>query len=1448
MNTSPERALELEKSQTFDEYEEDLIRSVTNDINTGVLNTFENLVKTMSGKTFKEFPMAIDPNDYDLQTILGAFVNDTTERGLKLRTAGITFNNVSTIGKDNSVAFAPTLADLASAPLNLVKKSPTRKLIKNINGFVNSGEMLLVLGRPGAGCSTFLKTISGETHNYVGTEGEILYNGIPQDEMVKNFKSDLIYNPEHDEHFPHLTVEQTLKFAVACRTPNARPNSSTREQYISIMVNLLATVFGLRHIFQTKVGNDVFRGVSGGERKRVSIAEALSARAAVYCWDNATRGLDASTALEYAQAIRTTTNLMKSASFVTIYQASENIYNLFDKVTVLYEGRQIYFGPVERARQYFIDMGYGPLNRQSTTEFLTSVTDPLGRFAREGYEHKVPHSPAEFEEYWLKSQEYKVLKTTITQYNSTVDADETKKSFKKSLSKEKSLFTRANSRYTIDFASQLKLLVNRGYQRVINDTAFLIIQSALTVIIAFMIGSLCYDTPISTAGAFSRGGFIFFSVIFFVFNTFAEMIFLFQTCQIVNRHRSYSFYAPSAEVIADLVINLIVKVVMITIFMIISYFLAGMKYEAGAFFSFWLFFILTVLAFKVIFNFIATISPTNALANTIGGIVLMAISIYSSFMIQFPSMHPWFSWIFYINPFTYGFESVMLMEFHGREMECQPDSLVPSGIGYETVDSVNQVCAFIGSEAGQTWVSGDKYLEVVYDYTFGHIWRNLGILIGFIFFFLSLTVVCSDYVNYDEVKGDKLLFKKGKVPDDVVQPMPTHDVESGNVQEDSLVPIPHRLLKDEKLGSGDVFSWKNLDYTIKTKDGNLRKLLDNVQGYIKPGQLVALMGESGAGKTTLLNVLSQRIDMGVITGDMLVNGAPIDSTFKKRTGYVQQQDLHLDELTVRESLVFAARMRRPANVPDAEKLDYVEKIIKILDMELYADAIVGQIGDGLNVEQRKKLSIGVELVAKPSLLLFLDEPSSGLDSQSSWAVVQVLRHLAEAGQAILCTIHQPSATLFEQFDRLLLLKKGGQTVYFGDIGERSRTLLNYFERNGGRPCGELENPAEYILESIGAGATAVVNEDWYEKWEKSPEYTQLCYEVDTVVKTKAPSKTEEQLGSSYSSSWLTQLKYVLLRTNIQFYRDPWYPFAKWVLFIFGGLFFGFTFWDLKHTITDTQNSLFVVFLSLILHNPLVNQMQAKSSKARAVYEARERMSKTFHWSALLLSQILTELPYNLLGCTIFFCSCYFPLRAYQGPSLAGKYYFTLAIMYELYITSFSVGVYYFSPDLATANILGTILIVFMLTFSGVVQPLSNFPKFWTFMYKASPVTYFVQNMVSSLIHGREVQCSDDELSYVNPPNGKTCGDYLSSFIESNGGYLVDSSSTENCGYCAYTGADEYIFKTRNIDYGTYWRNIGIFCVFIAFNILGMMVLYWYFKDFKFKRSKVNSKKSNDQEK
>lgn len=229
----------------------------------------------------------------------------------------------------------------------------------------------------------------------------------------------------------------------------------------------------------------------------------------------------------------------------------------------------------------------------------------------------------------------------------------------------------------------------------------------------------------------------------------------------------------------------------------------------------------------------------------------------------------------------------------------------------------------------------------------------------------------------------------------------------------------------EKASFADrrTFTWERVDYVVPVPGGT-RRLLHEVYGYVRPGTLTALVGASGAGKTTCLDVLAQRKNIGVVSGDLLVDGRPLGADFARGTAYAEQMDVHVGTATVREAMRFSAYLRQPCHIPKEEKDAYIEEVIELLELQPLADAIVFS----LNVEARKRLTIGVELASKPELLLFLDEPTSGLDGQSAWNIVRFLRKLADQGQAILCTIHQPSSLLFSSFDRLLLLETGGKTV------------------------------------------------------------------------------------------------------------------------------------------------------------------------------------------------------------------------------------------------------------------------------------------------------------------------------------------------------------------------------------------------------------------------------------
>lgn len=282
---------------------------------------------------------------------------------------------------------------------------------------------------------------------------------------------------------------------------------------------------------------------------------------------------------------------------------------------------------------------------------------------------------------------------------------------------------------------------------------------------------------------------------------------------------------------------------------------------------------------------------------------------------------------------------------------------------------------------------------------------------------------------------------------------------------------------------------------------------------------------------------------------------------------MQQQDVHLETATVREALCFSAMLRQPKSVSAEDKCRHVEEVIrvnnpavflilymlirtKMLDMNEFAEAIVGIPGEGLNVEQRKLLSIGVELVAKPALLLFLDEPTSGLDSQSSLAIVSLLRKLADNGQAVLSTIHQPSSILFEEFDQLLFLAKGGRTVYFGEIGHNSQTLLDYFKKHGARSCGESENPAEYILEIVTARTSSQTTQDWPEIWKSSDESRSRIIEQDRIHHEMGSITMEDSNDGNrdeFSVPLYIQLRHTIIRIFQQYWRSPSYIWGKIML-------------------------------------------------------------------------------------------------------------------------------------------------------------------------------------------------------------------------------------------------------------------------------------------------------------
>ncbi|KAF2089509.1 ABC drug exporter AbcA [Saccharata proteae CBS 121410] len=1352
------------------------------------------------------------------------------------RTAGFAFRNLNVHGFGNATDYQKSVGNIFLEGVGIARRlmgTGQRKIdiLRDFEGLVEAGEMLVVLGPPGSGCSTLLKTISGETHGFnVDKDSYLNYQGISAHDMHNHFRGEAIYTAEVDVHFPNLSVGDTLAFAARARAPRNTPGDVDKWTYANHMRDVVMAMYGISHTVNTRVGNDFVRGVSGGERKRVSIAEATLSGAPLQCWDNSTRGLDSANAIEFCKTLRMSTDLMGATAAVAIYQAPQAAYDTFDKVVVLYEGRQIFFGRTDDAKQYFINMGFDCPSRQTDADFLTSMTSAAERVVRRGWEDRVPRTPDEFAARWKESAERKQLLVDIEEYDRKYAiGGEYLEKFKQSRRAQQAKHQRLKSPFTLSYGQQVRLCLWRGFQRLKGDPSLTLTQLFGNFIMALVIGSVFYNLGHDTASFYSRGALLFFAILLNAFGSALEILTLYAQRPIVEKHARYALYHPSAEAFASMLTDMPYKILNAIIFNLTLYFMTNLRREPGAFFFFLFTSFVLTLVMSMLFRTIASVSRTLSQAMAPAAILILAIVIYTGFVIPTNYMLGWSRWINYLDPVAYGFESLMINEFHSQDYVCS--AFVPTGGAYNNVSPLNHVCSTVGAQAGSDYVNGDDYINSSFEYYHAHKWRNIGILFVFMIGLMSFYITATEFISAKKSKGEVLVFPRGHLPakaktspDDEENVAASH--AKGKSEED------HTAIIEKQTA---IFHWQNMCYDIKIKKQD-RRILDHVDGWVKPGTLTALMGVSGAGKTTLLDVLATRVTMGVISGEALVDGRQRDESFQRKTGYVQQQDLHLETSTVREALNFSALLRQPAHVSKKEKLEYVDEVIKLLDMHEYADAVVGVPGEGLNVEQRKRLTIGVELAAKPQLLLFLDEPTSGLDSQTSWAICDLMEKLTKNGQAILCTIHQPSAMLFQRFDRLLFLARGGRTVYFGDIGENSQSLINYFEKNGSIPCPAEANPAEWMLEVIGAAPGSHSDKDWHEVWRNSAEYQGVQAEL-ARMKEELPQKTQPSSSKDDKSSYREfaapfgfQLWEVTKRVFQQYWRTPSYIYSKAALCMFSALFIGFSFFKADNTSQGLQNQMFSIFMLMTIFGNLVQQIMPHFVTQRALYEVRERPSKSYSWQAFMLSNIIVEIPWNtLMAILIFFC-WYYPIGLYRNAEPndvheRGALMFLLIWVFLLFTSTFTDMIIAGIEDAETGGNIAQLLFSLTLIFCGVLATPTALPGFWIFMYRLSPFTYLVSAMLSTAVANTDATCATNEYLKFQPLTGETCYQYMEPYISAAGGYLQNPNATADCSFCQISETNTFLAAVSSY-YSQAWRNFGIMWAFIFFNIFAAVGIYW----------------------
>ncbi|KAG8511622.1 ATP-binding cassette sub-family G member 2 [Galemys pyrenaicus] len=492
-------------------------------------------------------------------------------------------------------------------------------------------------------------------------------------------------------------------------------------------------------------------------------------------------------------------------------------------------------------------------------------------------------------------------------------------------------------------------------------------------------------------------------------------------------------------------------------------------------------------------------------------------------------------------------------------------------------------------------------------------------------------------------------------------------------------------------------------------------------GIMRPG-LNAILGPTGGGKSSLLDVLAARKDPKGLSGDVLINGGPRPANFKCNSGYVVQDDVVMGTLTVRENLQFSAALRLPTTMKNFEKNERINKVIHELGLDKVADSKVGtQFIRGVSGGERKRTSIGMELITDPSIL-FLDEPTTGLDSSTANAVLLLLKRMSKQGRTIIFSIHQPRYSIFKLFDSLTLLASG-RLMFHGP----AQDALGYFA-SAGYHCESYNNPADFFLDIINGDSTAVVLNREDEGGE-AKDIEELSKRETSLIERLAKfyinstffRETQAELDQlsevqkkkiagfkeiTYATPFFHQLRWISKRSFKNLLGNPQASIAQIIVTIILGLVVGAIFYDLQNDPAGIQNRAGVLFFLT------TNQCFSSISAVELfVVEKKifihEYISGYYRVSSYFFGKLLSDLlPMRMLPSIIFTCITYFLLGL--KPEAASFFIMILTLMMVAYAaSSMSLAIAAGQSVVSIATLLMTISFVFMMIFSGLLVNLKT---------------------------------------------------------------------------------------------------------------------------------------------
>lgn len=553
--------------------------------------------------------------------------------------------------------------------------------------------------------------------------------------------------------------------------------------------------------------------------------------------------------------------------------------------------------------------------------------------------------------------------------------------------------------------------------------------------------------------------------------------------------------------------------------------------------------------------------------------------------------------------------------------------------------------------------------------------------------------------------------------------------------------------------------FKDLTYNVSTgfRQGE-KNVLDNICGRFPPNQLIAIMGPSGAGKSSLLDVLSGYRSNGV-TGQILTNRhARNINAFRRVSCYIQQDDRLQPLLTVRESMDSAADFKLGHRVPREERRKIIENVMSLLGLEESQHTRAGQLSGG----QKKRLSIALELINNPRVM-FLDEPTTGLDSQSCSQCIKLLKTISQQGRTIICTIHQPSATLFQMFDQVYLLS-GGNCLYQGATSE----LVDYLTFIN-LPCPKYHNPADYVIElangEYGMESVKTMVEhsqngkstQWFDKsFIKYPSTYSInnnnfTISEDTTKKSKRARMCSMSAGEPLQdTSYSNQLGVLISRGVLKIKRDATLTHLRIIVNLFVAIMLGVLF---NQSGTDASTVLinYNLLFSILIHHVMTSMMlNVLTFPMEMTILIKEHFNRWYSLKAYYVSVNLLDIPVAGISCLIFTAIVY-PLTG-QPMELLRFIMFNFTSLLVVFIAQsvgYMVGAVF---NVVNGTFVGPVLVVPMMMFSGFGVSIKDIPKYLQWGGELSYLRYGLEGYIAAIygLDRGELACHDLYCHYKSP--------------------------------------------------------------------------------------------------